>query len=205
MHYSTTTWTGHLSRLRLPHVDPPSHVGGHPRYRPDSHRLSGRLLVLCRRRMYGYDEAKLPSSPGRAKARERLARFATQGSVVIAHGSVKHGGLSCADVEGDGLAEERGCEGRLTQGLSEGGLRGPVAVEQEGDSWTGEHVFFHRHSNWRASRKVAKPVTVLTNSHGRWLDVYFAPPFGSPLCCEGAGSSTVAPTYVRRLTALRKQ
>ena len=40
-----------------------------------------------------------------------MPRFATQGSVVIAHGSIKHGSLSCAKRQGgDGLAEERGCE-----------------------------------------------------------------------------------------------
>ena len=37
-------------------------------------------------------------------------------------------------------------------------------------------VFFHRHSNWRASRKVENPRTARATSHGRWPAVYFCAP-----------------------------
>ena len=116
-----------------------------------------------------------------------MPRFATQGSVVITHGSIKHGSLSCAKRQGgDGLAEERGCERPADPRLfPKEGLEGLLPSSKRGmalDRRT--RVFFHRHSNWRASRKVAKPVTVPANSQGRWLDVYFAPPFRSPLCCR---------------------
>ena len=109
------------------------------------HRLSGRFLVLCRRRpMYGYDEAKatfVHLGTGQ-EHKERLASLRyTQGSVVIAHGSVKHGSLSCAKRQGATVSPRNvAARGRLTQGsFRRRASRACCRRARGGWPWTGEH------------------------------------------------------------------